>query len=78
MQSSNLLTVHGGRGSLEPSPTRRRMGGSYSTYTPGMGIAGIALMTDGELVDSSGRKITAGNYSSMPEEGNLGDAEPPR
>lgn len=69
--------MHGGRSSLEPSPTRRRMGGSYSTYTPGS-RAGIALMTDGELVDSSGRKITAGNYSSMIEEGTLGDAEPPR
>jgi len=48
-----------------PSPSRRRMGGSYSKYTalrdPG---AGIALLTDGELVDSSGRKIRAPGTAS--------------
>ena len=51
--------------SLEPSPSRRRMGGSYSSYTAG-GRAGtmIALQTDGDLVDSSGRRIKTSTYSN--------------
>ena len=70
-----MLAVQGGRDSLEPSPSRRRMGGSYST---GQGRIGIALMTDGELVYSSGRKITAANYSSLMEEENQGGPEKTR
>ena len=42
------------------------MGGSYSSYTAGSAGARIALQTDGELVDSSGRKILTGAYSPNP------------
>jgi len=63
-QPSKLLTVPNERNSMEPSPTRRRMGGSYSTYTPGRTGAGIALQTDGELVDSSGRRINTSSYAN--------------
>jgi len=64
-QSSNHLTVRDGMDSLEPSPSRRRMGGSYSSYAAG-GRAGtmIALQTDGDLVDSSGRRIKTSTYSN--------------
>jgi len=67
-QSNKLLTVAPDRNSMEPSPTRRRMGGSYSTYTPGRAGAGIALQTDGDLVDSSGRRIKTG-YAAQPDQG---------
>jgi len=62
-QSANHLTIHEGPDSMEPSPTRRRMGGSYGTYTAGHAGAMIALQTDGELVDSSGRRIKPSNYN---------------
>jgi len=65
-QSAAMLTVQD-VDSLEPSPHRRRMGGSYGCYTGAGGrgtTAGpmIALHTDGELVDSSGRRIKPSNY----------------
>jgi len=59
-----LMVRNTERDSLEPSPTRRRMGGSYSKYTPGSSTAKIALQTDGDLVDSSGRRIKKGSYAN--------------
>lgn len=52
-------------GSLAPAPglekvpslRRKPLGGSYSSYTKGSNLAGLTLLTDGELVDSRGRKI---------------------
>jgi len=65
-QPTKLLSVAHDRNSMEPSPTRRRMGGSYSTYTAGRSGAGIALLTDGDLVDSSGRRIKTGYTNGTP------------
>ena len=39
-----------------PSPSRKKVGGSYSRYTGGGGLS-RGLTIDGDLVDSSGRKI---------------------
>ena len=52
------------------------MGGSYSKYSgrragDAAGRVGIALNTDGELVDSSGRRILTDGYTN-------GSAEQPR
>jgi len=66
-KTTKLLMVRDSRDSLEPSPTRRRMGGSYSKYTPGNSAlhqGRIALQTDGDLVDSSGRRIKQGCYAN--------------
>ena len=43
------------------------MGGSYATYTGRQGISGLtgfALNTDGELFDSSGRRIITDSYTN--------------
>jgi len=47
--------------------SRRKMGGSYSTYTGSNGnglSAGLTLNNDGELVDSSGRPIKTDAYTT--------------
>lgn len=63
---------------------RRRMGGSYSTYTgpspnngygiaSGLGMAiGFSLNNDGDLLDSSGRRIKTDAYTTSVLEGGVG------
>jgi len=77
-QSGNprCLTIREDSDPQEPSVNRRRMGGSYSKYSgrragDAAGRVGIALNTDGELVDSSGRRILTDGYTN-------GSAEQPR
>ena len=55
------------------SPIRRKMGGSYSRYT---GVAPLQreLTIDGDLVDTSGRKI---NTSSVAGNGSNGNGTVP-
>jgi len=60
--SPNTLLLDSPPGELSVS-SRRKMGGSYSRYTAaGQSTSGMTLLTEGDLVDSSGRKIkTASN-----------------
>merc|ERR1711862_453057 len=65
-ESQQLLTPPNEPNSGEASPIRRKMGGSYSRYT---GVAPLqrGLTIEGDLVDTSGRKINtsvAGNGSN--------------
>jgi len=55
-ESQQLLTPPNELNSGEASPIRRKMGGSYSRYT---GVAPLqrGLTIEGDLVDTSGRKI---------------------
>ena len=74
---------HGGMVTSEEMArrARRKMGGSYSTYTgpspnngygiaSGLGMAiGFSLNNDGDLLDSSGRKIKTDVYTTSVLEG---------
>lgn len=71
-EGQNLLAVPGQPpepGSGDSASVRRKMGGSYSRYT-GPGLS-RGLTIDGDLVDSSGRKI---NTASVTGNGVVGDS----
>lgn len=71
-EGQNLLAVPGQPGELQSGDSasvRRKMGGSYSRYT-GPGLS-RGLTIDGDLVDSSGRKI---NTASVTGNGVGGDS----
>ena len=57
-ESQQLLTPPNELQSGEVSPIRRKMGGSYSRYTGAAPLhRGLTIELEGDLVDSSGRKI---------------------
>ena len=68
-ESQALLTPPNECQSGEASPIRRKMGGSYSRYT-GAAPLHRGLTIEGDLVDSSGRKIntsgSVGNGNGVP------------
>lgn len=67
-ESQNLLTPPNELQSGDASPIRRKMGGSYSRYT-GAAPLHRGLTIEGDLVDSSGRKIntnSVGNGNGVP------------
>jgi len=61
--SNNALNPDSPPGELSVTSSRKKPGGSYSRYTAsGQSSSGLTLLTEGDLVDSSGRKIkTASN-----------------
>ena len=72
-EGQNLLAVPGQTPDLQAGDSasaRRKMGGSYSRYT-GPGLS-RGLTIDGDLVDSSGRKI---NTATVTGNGVLGDSQ---
>jgi len=74
-ESQNLLTPPELQ-SGEASPIRRKMGGSYSRYT-GAAPLHRGLTIEGDLVDSSGRKINTGTASVGNGNGVPGDISRP-
>ena len=74
-ESQNLLTPPELQ-SGEASPIRRKMGGSYSRYT-GAAPLHRGLTIEGDLVDSSGRKINTGTASVGNGNGVHGDFSRP-
>ena len=70
-EGQNLLAVPGQTPeSVDSASVRRKMGGSYSRYT-GPGLS-RGLTIDGDLVDSSGRKIKP---AAATGNGVLGDSQ---
>ena len=66
-EGQNLLTVPGQAPDAQPgdcAAVRKKVGGSYSRYT-GPGLS-RGLTIDGDLVDSSGRKINTAPVNGVP------------
>merc|ERR1712113_566907 len=75
-ESQQLLTPPNELQSGEVSPIRRKMGGSYSRYTGSAPLQrGLTIeVLEGDLVDTSGRKI---NTSSVTGNGSNGNGSVP-
>merc|ERR1719305_862494 len=64
-ESQQLLTPPNELQSGEVSPIRRKMGGSYSRYTGAAPLhRGLTIELEGDLVDSSGRKINTNSVGN--------------